>query len=162
MSVALSFTESQTFAALRSFLLSILPAGIEVVRGQDNRVPEPEGSDFVVMTPILRERLETNVDTYSDTAFIGSISGATLTVTSVSLGAIAAGAQLLGNNLAGNTVVTALGTGAGGIGTYTVSPSQAVASQVIAAGTQMLLQPTKVTIQLDVHGPNSGDNTQII
>lgn len=162
MSVALSFTESQTFTAIRSFLLSILPAGIEVVKGQDNRVPEPEGGDFVVMTPILRERLETNVDTYSDTAFIGSISGTTLTVMSVSLGAIAVGAQLLGNNLAANTVVTALWTGTGGIGTYTVSPSQTVGSQVIAAGTQMLLQPTKVTIQLDVHGPNSADNAQII
>jgi hypothetical protein len=162
MSVTLSFTESQTFAALRSFLLSILPGGIEVVRGQDNRVPEPEGNDFVVMTPILRERLETNVDTYADTAFIGSISGGTLTVASVSLGAIAAGNQLLGNNLAANTVVTALGTGTGGAGTYAISPSQTVASQIMAAGTQMLMQPTKVTIQLDVHGPNSADNTQII
>jgi hypothetical protein len=32
----------------------------------------------------------------------------------------------------------------------------------MAAGTQMLLQPTQVTVQLDVHGPASADNTQII
>lgn len=162
MSVALSLTESQTLTALRSFLLSVLPAGIEVVRGQDNRVPEPVGADFVTMTPILRERLETNVDNYADTAFTGSIAGTTLTVTDISLGAIAVGSHLLGNNLTANTAVTAFGTGTGGVGTYTVSPGQTVASQVIATGVQMLLQPTKVTVQLDIHGPNSADNTQII
>jgi hypothetical protein len=162
MSVALSLTEAQIFTALRSFLLSVLPAGIEVIKAQDNRVPEPAGANFVTMTPILRERLETNVDTYSDTAFTGSIAGSTLTVTNISLGAITAGAQLLGNNLAANTVVTALGTGTGGVGTYTVSPSQTLASQTIAAGVEYLLQPIKFTAQLDVHGPASADNTQII
>jgi len=162
MSVTLSLTEVQIFTALRSFLLSVKPTGMEVVKAQDNRVPEPSGTDFITMTPILRERLETNVDTYSDVAFVGSISGATLTVTSVSLGTIAVGAQLLGNNLAANTVVTALGTGTGGIGTYTVSPSQMIASQTIAAGVEYLLQPIKFTAQLDVHGPNSADNSQII
>lgn len=162
MSITLSLTESQTFTALRLFLLSIMPAGMEVVKAQDNRVPEPVGPDFIAMTPLFRERLETNVDTYSDTAFTGSISGNTLTVTDVSLGAIKVGAQLLGSNLATSTAVTAFGSGTGGVGTYTVTPSQTVASQVMAAGTQMLLQPTKVTFQLDVHGPASADNAQII
>lgn len=162
MAITLSLTESQTFTALRSFLLAILPAGTEIVRAQGNRVPEPQGSNFVVMTPIMRERIETNVDAYADTAFTGSIAGATLTVTTMSLGTIAVGAQLLGNNLAANTVVTALGTGTGGVGAYTISPSQTVTSQVMAAGVQTLLQPTKVTVQLDVHGPSSADNTQTI
>jgi len=162
MSATLSLTESQIFTALRNFLLSVLPAGVECVRGLDNRVPEPAGTNFVTMTPLLRERLETNVDAYSDTAFTGSITGNTLTVTNVSLGAITVGAQLLGNNLAANTVVTALGTGTGGDGTYTVTPAQTLASQTIAAGVQTLMQPVKVTIQLDVHGPNSADNSQII
>jgi hypothetical protein len=162
MAISLSLTESQTIKALRSFLLSVLPAGIEVVRAQDNRVPEPVGPDFVMMTPTLRGRLETNVDTYADVAFTGSIAANILTVTEISVGAIAVGAQLLGNNIAANTVVTALGTGTGGVGTYTVTPSQSVSSQIMAAGTQMLLQPTQVTVQLDVHGPASADNTQII
>lgn len=162
MSVSLGLTDSQIFTALRSFLLSILPAGIEVIKAQDNRVPEPAGANFVTMTPILRERLETNVDMYSDTAFTGSIAGTVLTVATISLGAITVGAQLLGNNLAANTVVTALGTGTGGIGTYTVSPSQTLASQTLAAGVEFLLQPIKFTAQLDVHGPASGDNVQII
>jgi hypothetical protein len=162
MSVSLNLTESNILSALRSYLLTVLPAGLEVVRGQDNLVAEPIGPDFVTMTPIGRERLETNTDNYADTAFVGSIAGNTLTVTSISLGAIKVGAQLLGNNLAANSVVTALGTGTGGDGTYTVAPSQTVASQVLAAGVSTLLQPVKVTIQLDVHGPSSADNTQLI
>lgn len=162
MSVTLNLTESNIFTAVRSYLLTVLPAGLEVVDGQDNRVPEPAGTDFVTMTPLLRERLETNVDDYADTAFVASIAGSTMTVTSISLGSIAVGAQLLGNNLAANSVVTAFGTGTGGVGTYTVSPSQTVASQTIAAGTSTLMQPIMATIQLDVHGPNSADNTQII
>src|SRR5471032_2050484 len=96
MGVALSLTESQTLTALRSFLLGVLPSGIEVVDGLDNRVPEPVGPDFVTMTPMLRDRIETNTDTYSDCAFTGVISGATLTVTGISLGSIAVGATVFG------------------------------------------------------------------
>lgn len=62
----LSLTEDQAMTALRSFLLAVVPAGVEVVRGLDNRVPEPAGTDFVTMTPILRERLATNTTAYSD------------------------------------------------------------------------------------------------
>lgn len=162
MAVTLNFTESSIFTALRSFLLSALPSAIEVVKAQDNRVPEPQGVNFVTMTPILRERLETNVDAYADTAFTGSIAASTLTVTAISLGTIKVGAQLLGNNISANTFITALGTGTGGVGTYTVSVSQTVASQSIAAGVVTMLQPTRVTVQLDVHGPASADNVQII
>lgn len=53
-------------AALRSFLLEIVPAGVEVVRGELNRVAEPRVADFIVVTPLFRERLRTNVDTYTD------------------------------------------------------------------------------------------------
>lgn len=63
---ALSATESDALGVLRAFLLGILADGTEVIRGLDNRVPEPVGADFVVMTPILRERIETNVSTYRD------------------------------------------------------------------------------------------------
>lgn len=162
MSVALSLTEVQTLTALRTFLLSVMPSGMEIVRGQDNRVPEPSGSDFITMTPILRERLEWNTDSYADTAFTGSIDGTTLTVTTMSLGAIQVGNALLGNNIAANTTITGFETGTGGVGTYTISQSQTVASQVMAAGTRSVLQPVKITVQLDVHGPSSADNAQII
>jgi hypothetical protein len=162
MSVSLSLTEAQTLTALRTFLLSVLPSGTEVVRGQDNRVAEPTAANFVTMTPILRSRLGTNVDTYQDCAFTGSISGATLTVTSMSLGSISTGATLFGANVGLGTTITAQGTGTGGIGTYTVSPSQTAASEIMACGSKNMLQPTQVAVQLDIHGPASGDNAAII
>lgn len=60
-------TEREILTALRTFILAILPSGVEVVQGQDNRVPEPTSLDFVVMTPLAQQRLSTNVDTYSAT-----------------------------------------------------------------------------------------------
>ena len=77
----LSPTQSQIMAAVRSVLLALLPSGVEVIQSQINRVPEPPGADFVVLTPILRTRLSTNVDTYQDCAFTGSIAANVLTVT---------------------------------------------------------------------------------
>lgn len=107
MTLVVSPTESQVFSALRSFLLGLglaysLPqtTAAEVVKGQSNRVAEPQGADFVVMTPIRRPRLGTNVDTYGDPFPLPGIGSA--------------------------------------------------------------LQPTEVVVQLDVHGPNSGDNAQVI
>lgn len=158
----LSITESNTLSALRTFMLGVLPTGIEIVRGQDNQVGEPTGPDFVVMTPLLRSRLGTNIDTYQDCAFTGSISGTTLTVTSMSMGTISVGSMLFGTSIAAGTTITAQGTGTGGVGTYAVSQAQTVASEVMASGSKDMLQPTKVTVQIDVHGPNSGDNAQII
>lgn len=66
MSVAISLTEDQTLAALRAFILTLVEDGVEVVAGQDNRVPAPLGPNYVVMTPITQRRLATNVVTYSD------------------------------------------------------------------------------------------------
>lgn len=69
----------------------------------------------------------------SSAIFTGSISTTTLTVTSVLSGTIAVGQAIFGNNVSQNTVITALGTGTGGVGTYTVSNSQTVASTSINA-----------------------------
>lgn len=66
MSATISLTDTEVLTALRTFLIGILPAGTEVIRGQANRVPEPNSAAFVVMTPLMRERLETNVTTYQD------------------------------------------------------------------------------------------------
>lgn len=162
MSVSLSITESNILTALRSFLLGVLPAGIEVIRGQGNRVPEPPGANYVVMTPILRDRLSTNIDSSQDAVFTGSISGKTMTITAVGFGTLAVGSPVLGVGVAAGTTVTALGTGTGGVGTYTVSQSQTITSQTLAAGTTNSLAATQVTVQLDVHGPVSADNAQII
>jgi len=97
MTITVTVTEAEVFQALGNFLTQILPAGTAIVRGQVNRVPEPQGTDFVVMWPILTTRLEYNTDTYDSTA-----------------------------------------------------------------QTKSMLQPVQMDIQLDVHGPSSADNSQII
>jgi len=97
MSVQLDVSEDNLFAALRTFLLSILPASVEVFKAQGNRVPEPKVVDFVVMTPSGRTRLSTNTDVYDK--FIK---------------------------------------------------------------TRRVTQATRFSVQLDVHGPSSGDNSQLI
>jgi hypothetical protein len=67
----------------------------------------------------------------SSAIFTGSISGTTLTVSVMQSGTIAVGQAIFGQGIAQNTVITALGTGTGGVGTYTVSDSQTVASTAI-------------------------------
>ncbi len=162
MTIPLVPTQSNVLTALRAFLVSILPSGVAVIQGQQNRVPEPEGADFVVMTPILKARLETNSWSWADVAFTGSISGTTLTVTAVEFGTIRVGATLFGTNVASGTAISALGTGTGAVGTYAVSASQTVSSATLACGASNIKQPTKIIIQLDVHGPSSADNAQTI
>jgi hypothetical protein len=67
--------------------------------------------------------------------FTGSISGTTMTVTSVSSGAIAVGATVYGNTVGDSTMITAQTSGtAGGAGTYTVAVSQAVPSETLTTG----------------------------
>lgn len=75
---------------------------------------------------------------YPDTAvFTGSVSGSTLTVTAVTSGTIEVGMGLSGtgftipSNSVGIRYITALGTGTGGTGTYTLSTSGNVSSTTI-------------------------------
>lgn len=103
MSASLSLTEAQVLGALRSVLLTYLGT-IEIVRSEINRVAEPIGPDFIVMTPPRRERLSTNVAVYSDG--------------------------------------------------FLLTPPQ--------PGTVGTMQPTMITVQLDIHGPNSANNAQIV
>jgi hypothetical protein len=66
MPATIDLTEAQTIAALRTVLLGFLPSGIEVVRAEVNRVPEPAEADFCILTPTTRVRLATNFETYID------------------------------------------------------------------------------------------------
>lgn len=59
-------------------------------------------------------------------SFEGSISGTTLTVTLMKSGTIAAGQQLFGLGITAETVITALGTGTGGTGTYVINISHTI------------------------------------
>jgi hypothetical protein len=101
MAVSLISTETQAITALRGFLLGVLSLGVEVIRAEINRVPEPRSPDFAILTPTERMRLSTNVITYTDG--------------------------------------------------YPGSPS-----------VRTVMQPTQITVQIDVHGPASADNAQII
>jgi hypothetical protein len=61
---------------------------------------------------------------FNTTYFTGSISGTTLTVTSVNSGKIEVGSIVTGDNVLTGTIITALGTGTGYTGTYIVNKSQ--------------------------------------
>jgi hypothetical protein len=66
--------------------------------------------------------------------FTGSISGTTLTVTSIDpTTKLATGQGITGAGVTASTSITALGTGTGGTGTYTVNNSQTVASSTLQA-----------------------------
>jgi hypothetical protein len=59
-----SISEDAVMTALRSFLLEVLPAGVEVIQGQQNRAPEPRGPNHIVMTPARREQLSSTTHGY--------------------------------------------------------------------------------------------------
>ncbi|MDD2885286.1 MAG: head decoration protein [Dechloromonas sp.] len=69
----------------------------------------------------------------SGASVTGAISGTTLTVTAVGSGTLAVGQILSGSGVTAGTMITALGTGNGGTGTYTVSEDQTAASTTITA-----------------------------
>lgn len=81
----------------------------------------------------------------------GSIAGTTLTATNV-VGNLSVGSIVTGASVAANTYITALGTGSGGAGTYTVNNSQTVASEsmtspgVVSGSTNYPLLPHSVYV----------------
>lgn len=64
-------------------------------------------------------------------SFTGAIAGNTLTVSAVASGTLAVGQPVSGAGVTAGTVITALGTGTGGAGTYTVNTAQTVASEAM-------------------------------
>jgi hypothetical protein len=71
--------------------------------------------------------------------FTGSIAATTLTVTAVTTGTLYVGAVITGTGITVGTTITALGTGTGGVGNYTVSPSQSVGSTNITSVTSVTI-----------------------
>jgi hypothetical protein len=65
--------------------------------------------------------------------FTGSISGTTMTVSAMTSGTIKLYSSVVGTGVAVPTFITALGTGTGGVGTYTVDTSQTVASTTLTS-----------------------------
>jgi hypothetical protein len=63
----------------------------------------------------------------------GSIAGTTLTIDSVTSGALGVGSVIVGTSITVGTKITGLGTGTGGEGTYVVDISQSVSLAAITA-----------------------------
>ena len=81
----------------------------------------------------------------------GAIAGTTLTVSAVGSGTLQVGDAVFGTGVLPNTVITALGSGVGGTGTYTVNNSQTVTSTTLT-GPANLLVPNCVVTRFDVSG----------
>jgi hypothetical protein len=77
----------------------------------------------------LREYPQALTATYAT----GAISGTTLTVSAISSGILEIGSVIEGTGVAVGTKITALGTGSGGVGTYTVNISQLVVQTAMTA-----------------------------
>lgn len=163
MTITVAPTEDQVFGALGQFMAQIMPSGFMPVRGQVNRAAPPNIANYAVMWPRSRLRLGTNFDEYVDCRFVASIAGTTMTVTAVSYGQLKAGLEVFSVNATVPTTIVQQLTGApGSTGTYQITPTQTVASEVMACGVANYLQPTEFKAQIDVHGPLAGDNAQRI
>jgi hypothetical protein len=88
------------------------------------------GSTAFINTPFTI----TGVTGGDGATFTADITGTTMTVSAVSNGSLSIGQQVYGTGVSQLTTITALGTGTGGTGTYTVSPSQTVASTTMVSG----------------------------
>lgn len=160
MSTSISLTQTQAFTALAAVLgsfglVSASGVPIPVIRGQVNRAPEPASQDFVVLWPIFRDRLATNIDNEADNQITGSITNNILTATAVLSGFVPVGLFLWPM---GCRIIAQTSGAPGGIGNYTVSITPNIISQTLYCGTDAILQKTEVVIQADVHGPSSADN----
>jgi hypothetical protein len=83
--------------------------------------------------------------TATDTAVVtASIAGTTLTVTAVTSGILSVGQQVTGTGVEALTRITALGTGTGGTGTYTVATPFATTQTV--ASTTITTTPDNTTL----------------
>lgn len=156
MSLTVTPTEMQVRTALRAFLVSVLPAGVDVVLGQMNRTPEPRSanSSYGVIWPLRRRRLATNLHSFQDCHFPGSIAGTVMTAGTVVGLPLAAGRQVFGPGVAPNTVIT------GGSGTsWQVGPTQNVPPGTFSAGAATFTMQGEVVYQLDLHSKSPNDPT---
>jgi hypothetical protein len=150
--IAVTPTETQIDIALVGFLASVLPTGTPVILGQLNRVPQPQPGNHVVLWPIRRDRLATNIDGWQDAYFDAHITGTSMVVGTVTGLPLAPGRIVYGPGVAINTTIVS-GPSGGGSGTYVVSPSQTVVDETMSAGAATFMQQTEIVYQLDVHAP---------
>jgi hypothetical protein len=90
---------------------------------------------------------------YARIVFTGSILGATLTVTNPPTNSLAVGYRIEGVGVAAGTIITALGTGTGGVGTYTLNTASTVSTSSLFAF------PDQPSGQLIYHETGVNDGT---
>jgi len=78
------------------------------------------------------------------TCSLGTISGTTMTVAGTFTGSFAVGQTVTGSGVTANSIITALGTGTGGLGTYILSQSS-----TIGVGQPMTASGTNVAVSYD-------------
>lgn len=118
-------------------------------------------------TNVTIDGLETNlqfgvrygVATPTYATVTGSITSTTLTVTAVASGTLAEGQPISGTGVTPGTIITAFGTGTGGVGTYTVSAPQSVSSTTITAGRNSVLEIENFRHQNAQVGPATSGNS---
>lgn len=87
------------------------------------------------------------------------IIGTTLTITTLTSGEIQVGDQVFGTGVLPNTVITALGSGVGGTGTYTVNQSQTTTNPIAMTGPANVVIPRCV---VDMYGAQTAGGVAAI
>jgi len=122
---------TQLIAVCGQYVYSLTSSFIPTIIGQLNsstgQVGITDNGIYVYITDGTY-RYSWRISSPSTAVFTGTISGTTLTVTAVTNGTIGISQSLFGLNVAQETVITALGTGSGGVGTYTINISQTVST----------------------------------
>jgi len=107
---------------------NLVPAVIGVLNSSAGRVGiSDNGINVYIVDGAYRYTWR--ISSPANAVFTGSIAGTTLTVASMSSGTLAVGQSVYGVGVLLETVITALGTGSGGVGTYTVDVSQTVTTR---------------------------------
>lgn len=157
MALSITPTEMQVRTALRGFLVSVLPTGVDVLLGQQNRIPEPSYPAYTVIWPLRHKRLATNLHSFEDCFFPGTIAGTAMMVGTVTGLPLAIGRQVFGPGVAPGTVIT------GGSGTsWQVSPTQNVSPGTFSAGAATFTMQTGLTYQFDSHGAPPSPNSSVL
>ena len=127
-----AYSDTTATSQYRWFVTDYDPLAVDFVVEE---MPQTNAGSFVIGTEYRITSVgTTNFVTIGGTAsavVVGSISGTTLTVSAVVSGTLVVGTRITGTGITAGTNITVLGTGTGGVGTYTVSASQTVSSTTI-------------------------------
>ena len=152
---------TQLIAVCGQYVYSLTSTFIPTIVGQLNsttgQVGITDNGTYVYITDGTY-RYSWRISSPSSAVFTGTISGTTLTVTAVTNGTIGVGQSLFGVGITQETIITALGTGSGGVGTYTINISQTVstAERMNSTAVAAVFTGTISTTTLSVTAVSSG------